>query len=379
MADIFGRERHEYQIYQDLGHEVYERHERALANALGVSDEARERRFDDLGFAVTRDSEVDDRFKRWNSEWNPATEQRSAVNAQAIGYVTDNLLAITGMIEEILYTGYRADEFVPFRMDIGEGATSYTPRIVDFHGEAKFLSSPGLEAEAVRVSETIDPQPLLLGGVDAEWTVEDLRNAMYTGLPLQTLTLEGAVERCYDHIEKVALQGDTTRSWRGLSNLTNAGDGITTNAASATFDSSTALQIQAAIAGEIGGLITDTNEVVGRKIRDGLCVYLPGTEFDLLSSPLGDNADKSIMQWLSEMNPFTAMTGNNVMFKRLMELQNTMLTTVMSDRVFEMGMPIQPRIVRILDKGRVVHGQLEYKIGRLYVKRPGYIRQLTGI
>ena len=62
-----------------------------------------------------------------------------------------------------------------------------------------------------------------------------------------------------------------------------------------------------------------------------------------------------------------------------MELTNRMLTTVMSDRVFEMGMAISPRIIRILDQGRVIHGQLEYKIGRLYIKRPGYIRQLTGI
>lgn len=361
MPDIFGREQHEYRHYRAIGDDgLLERHQAAhaahFADKLGTDPSLRHD-FNALG----------------------PVETRSAVNAQAIGYVTDNLLAITGMIEEILYTGYRADEFVPFRTDIDEGATSYTPRVIDVHGNAKFLSSPGLEAEAVRISESIDPQPLLIAGVDAEWTVEDIRNSMKTGTPLQSLTLEAAIERCYDHIEKVALSGDSTRGWRGLSNLTNAGDSITTSAATKTFDASTALEIQAKISSEISGLITSSKEVVGRRLRDGLTCYLPGTEYDLLCNPLGDNADKSVMDWLERMNPFTKMTGNPIAFKRLMELSNTMLTTVMSDRVFEMGMSISPRILKILDMGRVIRAQLEYKIGRLYVKRPSYIRQLTAI
>ena len=293
MPDIFGRERHEYRHYEALGDDLMERHQAAWAQQYAVQ----------FGTSPTL---------RHNFDALGSVQERAAVNAQGVGYVTDNLLAVTGMIEEILYTGYRADEFVPFRMDIPEGASSYTPRVVDAHGNAKFLTSPGLEAEAVRISESIDPQPVIIAGVNAEWTLEDLRNAMHTGLPLQSLTLETAVERCYDHIEKVALVGDSDRSWHGLSNLTNAADGITTNAFSGTFDASTALQIQAAISGEISGLITDTNEVVGRQLRDGLCIYLPGTEYDLLCNPLGDNADKSIMDWLETMNPFTKMTGNPI-------------------------------------------------------------------
>ena len=361
MADIFGRERHEYRHYANMTDELFERHQAAHAAFFS-------RRFN-VPPTIRHD------FNALGS-----VEERAGVNAQGVGYVTDNLLAFTGMIEEILYTGYRADEMVPVRTDIPEGATSYTPRVVDVVGNAKFLTSAGLEAEAVRINESIDPQPMLIAGVDAEWTAEDIRNAMHTGLPLQSLTLESAVERCYDHIEKVALVGDSSRSWHGLSNLTSAGDGITvaTNATK-TFAASTALEIQALISGEISALITDSNEVVGRRLRDNLCIYLPGTQYDILCNPLGDNADKSIMDWLERMNPFTKMTGNSIMFKRLMELDATMLTTVMSDRVFEMGMSIMPRILKILDGGRVITGQLEYKIGRLYIKRPKYIRQIGGL
>ena len=361
MADIFGRERHEYLHYAALSDDLFERHQAAHAEFF------------------SRNFDVPPTI-RHNFNALGSIQERAGVNAQALAYVTDNLLAFTGAIEEILYTGYRADEMVPFRMDISEGASSYTPRVVDVTGRAKFLTSPGLEAEAVRINESIDPQPMITGGVDAEWTREDIRNASHTGLPLQSLTLESAVERCYDHIEKVALVGDTDLGWHGLSTLTSADDDITvgTNAAK-TFANSTALEIQALISGEISALITDSNEVIGRRLKDNLCVYLPGTQYDILCNPLGDNADKSIMDWLERMNPFTKMTGNAIKFKRLMELNAKMITTVMSDRVFEIGMSITPRIIKILDNGRVITGQLEYKIGRLYIKRPKYIRQIGGL
>ena len=363
MPDIFGRDRSDYTFIRDMDEREegrFERHQEAHAARLAADidgfDPQSRHDFDALG-----------------------VQERTAVNAQAIGFTTNNLLAIQSMVEEILYTGYRADEFVPFETNLMEGASSYTPRIVDMHGEGKFLDSRGSSAETVRVSQATDPQPLIIAGINAEWTAEDIRNAQMTGLPLETLSLEGAIERAYDHVEKVALQGNTERGWRGLSNLTAAGDNITSNAFTGTFASSTALEIQAAISTEISNLITDSNEVVGRKLKDGLAIYLPGAEYDLLCNPLGDDANKSIMDWLERMNPFTKMTGNPVKFHRLMELSSTMLTTVKDKRVFEMAMPISPRVIKIMDMGRNIVAQIEYKIGRFYVKRPSYIRQLTAI
>ena len=370
MPDIFGRERHEYEhvrALDDVGEGLYERHAEAHANALGLRNGARHD-FDALGAGT-----------RLGMEQLEGEQHRTAINAQAIGYTTDNLLAVQSMVDEILYTGYRGDEFIPMAEGVSEGATSYTPRIVDVHGQAKFLTNRGTEAEAVRISETIDPQPILVGGVDAEWTIRDIRSAMFSGVPLQSLTMEGAIDRCYDHIEQVQLVGDTDQGWHGLSNLTNAADGITTNAAAATFQNSTALEIQALISKEISALITDTNEVVGRRLKSDLCVYLAGAEYDLLCNPLGDNADKSIMDWLEGMNPFTKMTGNRIMFKRLMELTNKMIVTIKDNKVFEQAIPIMPRVVRILDGGRVITAQMEYECGRLYIKRPPYIRETTAI
>ena len=373
MPDIFGRERRDYEhirALDDAGEGLYERHAEAHANAMGLPDGA-SHDFDALGSA--------ERQGYQNLGGEDSEQHRSAINAQAIGFATTNMLAIQSVVDEILYTGYRGDEFVPMADGIPEGATAYTPRIVDVHGRAKFLNNRGDEAEAVRISETTNPQPILMGGVDAEWTIRDLRSAMFSGTPLQTLTMEGGIDRCFDHVEKVQLVGDTDNDWHGLTNLTNAVDGITTSAFTGTFAGSTALQIQAAVSGQISALITDTNEVVGRRLKDGLCVYLPGAEYDRLCNPLGDNADKSIMDWLEGMNPFTKMTGNKIQFKRLMELTSKMITTVKSNKVFEHAIPIMPRVVRILDMGRVITAQMEYEMGRLYIKRPPYIRVLTAI
>ena len=56
-------------------------------------------------------------------------------NAQSAGYVTNNLQAVQAVIEEIMYTDYRLDEFVPILTDIPEGAAAYTYRVMDRTGQ----------------------------------------------------------------------------------------------------------------------------------------------------------------------------------------------------------------------------------------------------
>ena len=124
----------------------------------------------------------------------------------------------------------------------------------------------------------------------------------------------------------------------------------------------TAEQIRDAINGYIGQVIADTDEIFSRTIRDGLAVYLPVVQYNtLVSRRVGDNVDKTILRSLEEDNPWTARTGNRVQFKSLIELAGAggggtdrMIVAVMDSRIFEMGVSIMPRVLRIMDKGRVI-------------------------
>lgn len=393
MPDIFGRERHDYSHIRALdatGEGVWERHQNGLAlmrgsdiphhdfNALGMSGADAQR----MALPTT----VQPQYR--------ALAERAEPNAQAIGYVTNNLLAIQGMVDEVLYTEHRLPEFVPLNTMIPEGAETYGVVVEDYVGEGDYISNDGTDAPNATASQRIVPHGLDYAGIDAEWTVEDIRNAMFGGFPLADRALRAAVRGAQNHMERVGLVGHTGRNYKGLTKLPTAGRQKVTHSARAvnqTFKEIDAEEVRDQINEAIGKVIEDTDEVFGRTITDGMTVFLPVAQFNYVSSKrVGDNLDKTILASLREDNPWTARTGNPVRFKSLIELKGAgsniggnpsdrMIVTIQDTRIYEMGVSIMPRVLRIMDKGRVICAQVEYKFGSLFTKRPSVIFYFDGV
>ena len=320
----------------------------------------------------------------------PERFQRAEPNAQAIGFLTNNLLAIQAVPDHILYTEHRLPMLVPLNMSIPEGATEYSVRVIDYTGEGDYVDNDGSSVPNASASQRLVPHGLDYAGIDASWTIEDIRNAMFSGFPLDTESLEAAVRGAQNHMERVGLVGHAGRSYLGLSSLPVTGTGavtLITRAANMTFDDITPEAIRDVINDTISRVIEDTDEVFSTQIMDGLCVYLPVQQYNRLSSRfVGDDEERSVMRAIMEDNPWTNRTKNPVTFKSMIELKDAgagttdrMIVTVKDMRVFEMGVPIMPRILRILDKGREICAQVEYKFGSLFVKRPSVIYYVDGI
>ena len=129
---------------------------------------------------------------------------------------------------------------------------------------------------------------------------------------------------------------------------------------------------------------------MGRNINTGMTVYLPGEQYDLLNSRyLGDNAERTVMRGLMEDNPWTYFTnGSPLMIMRLLELDSArnpgaandrMITTLKHPRICEMGISIMPRVLRIMDEGRVIKAQVESEYSELWVKRPQDLYYLESV
>ena len=150
----------------------------------------------------------------------PKQYQRANENAQVTGYITNSLQAIQTMVDETLYLKYRLPEFIPMNMSIPDGASSYLVRIMDRSGRGQFITKIGTDAPTAQVSQRTDSQTLHLGGIDALWTLDDARQSMMSGVPLDTRTIEAAVEGAMDHMEAVGISGsdDLSGNPRGLIN-----------------------------------------------------------------------------------------------------------------------------------------------------------------
>lgn len=390
MPDIFGRHMNQYRHLADL--------ETLRPGAVGPHLVARaaERGHSPHNFNALQPRMRNDLHTR-------------STQAQGIGYVTDNLQAIMTMIEEIHYTRFMLDQYVPLVTDIPEGATTYAYVVMDSVGEAALIANSGQDAPSAAVGVTTVPASLYYAGIIPQWTYEELRQAMFAGVALNTEVLSAAIMGAFQHIEKVGLNGGDIPGAKGLINqdVEASGDAETGTKVVRTLRTTTvgpwlegtdarvhAENARKDITDAIGKIIENTATVFGQQGQSGLTVYLPVEKFNWVTThPMGDNADKSIWNYVSVNNPWTFATGQPVKLCHVINLKEagwselspdtTVLSRTKVDRmivavndrsVMEMAIPIYPRPVGVHQNRFSVEVPIEHKLSSLNVKRFKAIR-----
>ena len=378
MPDIFGKEARDYEwvrYLQETGE--WDAHQRALQELVRFETNAAVQPHDFTAIGSQRQMQT-----------------RAIEDQTALGFLTNNLLSIQTAIDEIMYTAYRLPEFVSINTSITLGSSEYGVIVRDRVGRAARVSSPGYDAPSATISQGLVTRPLFYYGLDAEWSIQEIRGAQMAGRALDTDSVEAAVMGSLEKLEEVAFTGDRDISGTtGLVNQPTTGTGtdvVRTANASNPFASATAEQIRTMITAEISKVIENSAETLGRNISTGMTVYLPGEQYDLLNSRyLGDNAERTVMRGLMEDNPWTYFTnGSPLMVMRLLELDSArnpgstndrMITTLKHPRIAEIGVSIMPRVLRIMDNGRVINAQVESEYSELWVKRPQDVYYLESV
>ena len=317
----------------------------------------------------------------------PESHTRATEDAQAVGFLTNNLLAIQTQVDEIMYTSYRLPMFISIDNSVAAGAQTWGVRVRDRTGRARRVTAPAYDAPMAGSSQTLDTIPVHYYGLDAAWSIDELRGAMMGDFALDTENIEAAVMGTLEHMEDVGLTGaqyDDT----GLLNQPTSGTGavtLVTQASNMTFNDLDAVGIRNLINGRVSNIISVSKETLGRNVTTGMSVYLPGEQYDTLTTRyIGDNAEKTLMRSILEDNPWSHFTrttvggtGSPLMIHRVIELEGAggsstdrMIVALKHKRVAEMGVAIPPRLLTIKDEGRVMRAMVEAKFTPLFVKRP---------
>ena len=307
-------------------------------------------------------------------------------------YLTNNLEAVQSQIEEVLYTEFRLDKFVPIFTDVPEGAQTYAYRIIDGRGDAGWIDNRGTDANSARASQRLVPYGLSGGGIFAEWSREDLRASMMTGVALDDYTVKFATRSCKDHIERVGIRGDTFHGYLGLINQTIGTTGDTVRLTTLTnaqrFSAVTGDVMAATISAEISKLIADSSEIIGRTLTDGMTVYLPISQHNLvMTTRLSDSPNLTAWEWAKKNNQFTALTSKELVLEMVGELEDAAVNTTddrmiigMNTReIMEMAQPISPRVLEVVNEGFFLKTPMEYKISGLNVKRQIGLRYVDNV
>ena len=353
MPDIFGREPRDYEHL-------------AMLDDAGVLDSY-------LDDQATVWSQPRHNFDALGARGSIESLQDVEPHAQALGYLSNNLQAMQAMVQEVLYTEFRLDDFLPIKMDVPEGAASYSYKVLDRVGQGRFIDREGTSAPSAGVALRNVPYPLAYGGIKPTWTREDLRQAMFGGVALDTEIIRAGTIGAMDHIEQVGLLGDGIRDFEGLVDHS----GITDTDESAKWATLTPDNLVKRLQAITLAAITRTEEVFGRTMRSGFCLYLPLVQAALVSETRLTDINMSVWNYYKANNSWTTYTGETPMLKWVTELagaagssNDRAIVGFKNDAVMEMAIPFMPRVLSIMDEGFRLTAPIEYKVSGLNVKHP---------
>ena len=188
MADIFGRKPEDYKFIQSMTTEAWTEYQSKQAELR--PDARRHHDFRALGSGPPKDS-LD-----------------KPESLQAVLWLSDHIIAMQTMIDEILLDSWRIPRWVALNDDVAPGAAHYgarrhtecipASRVSDVAGWAIPKSLDGLSLQVA---------PLHWYMLSAAWSVDELRGAMYASEPLDLTPLHAAVTGNLEVIESVTLTG----------------------------------------------------------------------------------------------------------------------------------------------------------------------------
>lgn len=186
--------------------------------------------------------------------------------------------------------------------EAGEWAETVNYYVKDRTGRGQRVHPSGTNMPMAGVSLAQNATPVAPGGIGYEYDLQELRASAHLGRPLPADKQSAAIEGYKDHMNDVALVGETESNFLGLFKQTAVT--AQTRISGAVWDSATA-----------DTMINDINEFVGNLYTNSKTaswprvLALPPSRIALMLKPRGTTSDTNVLRWIKENNLATQMMG----------------------------------------------------------------------
>jgi hypothetical protein len=237
-------------------------------------------------------------------------EQR--LDSNDVLFFKRELESIDSRIYEVKFPLLKGKALIPKVTDVGETDNEYTYRQYTLTGKAKIISDGADDLPSVNAEGQEFTSRIKILGTKYGYNLFEIKAAAAKGKPLSDLLARAARRAIEEEIDSILAFGSSAHSMKGFVNSADV-DATTfvpsTKTAGGTtwLDSGAPNATGAEMVGDVNVLVAQVwnqlKEAEG--IGGKLVIVVPAAEYAYLASqPMGDNADKTALRFLTENNPF---------------------------------------------------------------------------
>ena len=306
---------------------------------------------------------------------------------QALGFLIEQTTSIEAEVYRIQYPEIIYQQLIPIDTTANEWAKSVTYFSLDKVGQADWFDGMATDMRFADINRNKFEQGIEMAGIGYRYTLEELGQAMMIpGLNLTTERADSARYAYESFMDRLAYYGSKSKGFTGLVN--NANVTIVDVAATGTGNSplwstKTADQIVADVNAALSLVYEGSNTV---EIAD--TILLPVDAMTLLSTSRIPNTPISALEYLTNHNQYTHITGAPLTIRGVMGLGTAgangggrMVAYRKDPRVVKLHVPMIHRFMPVWQTGPITFDIPGiFRTGGVEIRRPGafvYVDDIT--
>jgi hypothetical protein len=297
----------------------------------------------------------------------------------ALGFVLSQTSHIEAQVYQIRYPDIQYSNLIPVDTSAHPFAKTVTYFSSDKFGAAEWINGNADDVPIAGTQRSKHETSVYTAGIGYAYGWEEIQHAQMLGINL-TADDAMAARRAYEEmVDRVALEGDTSKGFEGLFNHS---DIPVVAPITGDWTTATADQILADVNGALAGIHSNTKTV---ELADTL--VLPWTRMHTISTKRLGDTSMTVLEFLRQNNIYTANTGQPLMIRGVRGLDTAgtsgtprMLTYRRSPEVLKLHIPMPHRFLPAYQAGPLrfeVPGV--FRLGGLDIRLPKAMAYTDGI
>jgi len=298
-----------------------------------------------------------------------------------LGFAENQTSHVESAVNEALHPDIQYPQLVPVDTSASEFARSVTYYSSDKYGKADWINGNSNDIPVAGSEMAKHEKMVYMAGVGYSWGFEELGQAMMLGRNLQADDAMAARRAYEEMVDRVALYGDDTKGFQGITNNT----GVTVEAAT-NGDWNDATTTGDQMAADINAALLGLGEDVGFTSMANTLLVGPRKMERLGTVRMGDTSE-TVATFLREKNLYTATTGQPLTIRAVRGLDTAgaagaarMIAYRRDPAVLKLHIPMPHRFLPVYQDGAlnmVVPGV--FRLGGVDIRRPKEVRYIDGI